>query len=152
MNYKFVVDKSLGKLSKWLRILGFDTLYEGDAPSLYFEQEIDSDRVILTRTKRIQKQFSSQALIFIESNDPNAQLEQVIKDLGIEKTDIHLFARCLECNIPIAGVAKEEMFGQVPDYVYETNNTFHKCSKCNKIYWPGSHGTRIMQRIEEMFK
>ena len=152
MKYKFVVDKSLGKLSKWLRILGFDTIYEGDFEGTLFDQEFEPDRMILTRTLQVQAKFSMQPLVFIEPNDPQEQLKQVIVTLGLKKSDIKLFSRCLACNVHIFAVSKQQVFGRVPDYVFETNDTFQQCPNCNKIYWPGSHGVRIAERIEELFK
>jgi len=152
MLFKFVVDKSLGKLSKWLRILGFDTVYEGDFEGTLFDGEFELDRVILTRTLQVQDKFFSQPLVFIEPNDPQEQLKQVVAALGLKKSDIKLFSRCLKCNIYLSAVDKPQVFGLVPDYVFETNDIFQKCPNCKKIYWPGSHGDRIAERIEELFK
>ena len=87
----------------------------------------------------------------IESNNLEDQLRQIIRELRIAFKDLKPFTRCLECNASIKLFAKAEISGQVPDYIWETNETFRKCPRCNRVYWPGSHTKRSMQRIEDLF-
>jgi len=151
MNPCFAVEKTLGKLVKWLRILGFDTLYEQDFPNSCIFDLADSRRILLTRTHSVGKQKSSPNLIFITSDNIFEQLKQVIKTLALEKTDIRPFSRCLRCNRAIEAIDKESVRYRVPDYIWETQNSFRFCPKCRKIYWPGSHTQRSMRLIKEMF-
>ena len=152
MKYSFIVDRSLGSLAKWLRILGFDTVYEADVSLEEFYHQIDEGRVLITRTRRIQKALFNRRHIFIEFNSLQEQLKQVVGQLDIKPTDIRPFSRCIHCNLLTDQIAREDVFGLVPDYIWETHQKFNNCRRCNRIYWSGSHNERSMDRIEQIFK
>ena len=144
---RFVAERTLGKLAKWLRILGFDTVY---AANVTGEELINTakNRILLTRTKRIWNMIIAKEGIFITSNYPFEQLREVILALGIEKEDIRPFSRCIRCNASIRLIEKNAVRGKVPDYIWETQNTFHTCGHCRRIYWSGSH----IQRSRDIIK
>jgi uncharacterized protein with PIN domain len=148
---RFAAEMTLGKLAKWLRILGFDTFY---APNVSGEKLIDigKGRILLTRTKRIRDMKTAQERIFITSNNPFDQLREVVQTLGLTMKDIHPFSRCIRCNLPIRTVEKKVVRGMVPDHVWETQEVFHTCSRCRRIYWPGSHAHRSRDRIKRLFQ
>ncbi len=152
MKYSFIVDRSLGSLAKWLRILGFDTVYEADVSLEEFYHQLDEGRVLITRTRRIQKALFNRRHIFIEFNSLQEQLKQVVGQLDIKPTDIRPFSRCIHCNLLTDQIAREDVFGLVPDYIWETHQKFNNCRRCNRIYWSGSHTERSMDRIEQIFK
>jgi len=137
----------LGKLSKWLRILGFDTVY---AANVTGEKLIDTakGRILLTRTKRVRNMKIAKERIFITSNHPFEQLRDVVLAVGLANEDIRPFSRCIQCNALIRLVEKNAVRGKVPDYICETQDTFHTCSHCRRIYWPGSH----IQRSRDIIK
>jgi len=151
MRFRFAADRALGALAKWLRILGYDTVFESDVSSQSFFENLEDERILLTRTRKIQKQFSSYRTVFITSDNPADQLKQVVDEIGINQADIRPFSRCITCNLPIAAVGKEEVYGRVPDYIWQTHDTFNKCSRCGRIYWPGSHAERSMEKIRLLF-
>lgn len=151
MNLSFAADRSLGRLAKWLRLMGFDTIYESDVSIDWFYDNLDEMRVLLTRTEKIRSRFSGRRLVFIESNDLFEQLAQVIAELVISPEDIHPFSRCIECNESIVDVDKEIVFGLVPDYIWETHDNFSMCRQCKRIFWRGSHTKRSMEKIERLF-
>jgi uncharacterized protein with PIN domain len=151
MAFCFAADRTLGKLAKWLRILGFDTNIEIDVPADRFYAHLEKDRIVLTRTVAIKKQFKAHRLVFITSNHLDLQLRQVITEIGICPTDTRPFSRCIHCNVPILDAAPEDVCGLIPDYIYETHNEFHKCLQCNRIFWPGSHTRRSLETIEHLF-
>ncbi len=151
MNPCFAVEKTLGKLSKWLRILGFDTLYEQDFPNSFVFDLADSSRILLTRTHSVGKKKSSPNLIFITSDNPFEQLKEVIKTLALDERNIRPFSRCLRCNLSIETIDKDAVRNSVPDYIWETQNSFRCCPKCRKIYWAGSHIKRSMCLIKDLF-
>ncbi|MEA3436279.1 MAG: Mut7-C RNAse domain-containing protein, partial [Thermodesulfobacteriota bacterium] len=132
---------------KWLRILGFDTIYDPDIIN-----PAESGRTLLTRTKRIQDEYTTDKLIFIESDKPFEQLQEVIKELGIVKEDIKTFTRCIRCNTEIGTINKNSIRSVVPDYVWENQDYFKVCSKCKRIYWQGSHTKRSMELIKKLFE
>ena len=150
-NHGFAAERTLGKLTKWLRLLGFDAIFELDVPDDFLFEALKRDRILLTRTERVRDKYSYQRLIFIESNDPKEQLSHVIRELGIVEADMRPFSRCLRCNVEITEVEKDLVYGRVPDYIWETHDRFQNCPMCRRIYWPGSHTKRSMKTIREFF-
>ena len=151
MNPCFAAEKTLGKLAKWLRILGFDTSYESNFSNSTAWQPADAKRIFLTRTQSRRDKTSSSNLIFIKSDHLFEQLKEVIQTLALEHKDTRPFSRCLQCNTAIEAVDKDSVRNAVPDYIWETHDTFRRCRRCRKIYWPGSHTKRTMDIIEGLF-
>jgi uncharacterized protein len=151
MNFSFAADRTLGRLSKWLRLMGFDTAYESDVSSHRFYENLDEKRVLLTRTDKIRKQFAGHRLIFIEANDVFGQLSQIVNELKITSKDIRPFSRCIACNTPVMQITKEAAFGRVPDYIWETHDNFSQCRQCERIFWRGSHTEHSMDKIRKLF-
>jgi len=152
MKYSFAADRTLGKLTKWLRILGFDTIFESDISQKAFYEHLEHERVLLTRTTKIRDRFAVKRLVFIEADNVYEQLRQVIDELAITHKDIRVFSICLHCNSPIVGVNKQIIYGRVPDYIWETHDEFSTCRLCERIYWSGSHMERSRAVIERLFK
>lgn len=152
MKVSFAAEKTLGKLSKWLRILGFDALYEPEINGGEYFDNVQAERILLTRTRKVQKKYGSSRLIFIHANDPFEQLREVIDALGLKFEDSRPFSRCIACNVPIEPAEKESIRNRVPDYVWDTQKNFQQCPRCRKIYWPGSHTQRSMGLIQRLFK
>ena len=152
MTLYFAAYRTLGKLTKWMRILGFDTTFEIDASDELFYEHLPIDRIVLTRTGTIKKQFSDHRLVFVTSNYLDVQLKQVIAELGIRPADTRPFSRCIHCNIPIVDADPDDVCGFIPDYIYEIHNEFHKCMQCNRIFWPGSHTKRSLERIAHLLE
>lgn len=146
----FAAEKTLGRLTKWLRLLGFDTRYEPELTGKKFIETLEKDRVLLTRTRRIQNQFASSQLIFIESDHLMQQLNQIFRELGLKASQIRPFSRCLQCNASIVIVEKASVLGRVPDYIFEIHDRFQKCPECDRIYWPGSHTRRSLDKIQQL--
>jgi uncharacterized protein with PIN domain len=147
----FAAEPTLGKLAKWLRILGFDTSYE---PSFSAEKAMDSgrkNRILLTRTERVRDGKLPQEFIFITSNNSFEQLREVIDTLDIIYTDTHPFSRCIRCNTRIQPVDKDSVRGNVPDFIWQTRDIFQICGQCRRIYWPGSHTERSHDIIMRLF-
>jgi uncharacterized protein len=147
----FAAEPTLGKLAKWLRILGFDT---SCVPGLSTKKNMDSgrkNRILLTRTERVRDGKLPQEYIFITSNNSFEQLRQVIATLGIIYTDTHPFSRCIRCNTRIQPVDKDSVRGNVPDFIWQTRDSFQICGRCRRIYWPGSHTQRSHDIIMRLF-
>ena len=152
MGYCFAADRTLGKLAKWLRILGFDTIFETDISKKAFYEHLEHERILLTRITKIRDRFAVKMLVFIEADNVYEQLRQVIGELEITPKDIRVFSICSHCNSPIVGVNKQIIYGRVPDYIWETHDEFSTCRLCERIYWSGSHMERILEVIERLFK
>ena len=146
---KFAVDRMLGRLAKWLRVLGQDAIY-GEHLTGYglIRAAWAEDRLILTRDRRL-KQKQPPPFIFIESDDFHAQLEQVIRacDLDFQAT---LFTRCLRCNSPLDDIAKESVETLVPAYVFASQEKFSWCGRCRRVYWPATHHQQMVEELSRL--
>ena len=149
---RFATDASLGKLGRLLRAAGFDTRCEHQSGGMDFWQKLDPDRIVLTRTRRIHSELGGRRLVFIRHNAPLDQLLQVAATIPIVKAHLRPFSRCIACNTPTRRVARDQVYGQVPPYVWNSHTTFHTCDSCKRIYWAGSHRERICRRFEMIFK
>lgn len=136
---KFAVDCMLGKLAKWLRILGFDTVYF----SRINDDELlalagQDNRILLTRDYRLSLKAAPKCQLFIKSDSWQEQLIQVMEELDL-KNMINPYSRCLECNTPLKAILREAVKQLVPAYVYEQAKEFSICPKCSRVYWRGTH-------------
>jgi len=143
---RFVADVMVGKLARWLRILGFDVAYS----NVFKDEEIvriakEENRIILTRdTRLIPRELEKQSL-FIESDQYREQIHQVLQAFDLK--DFNIFSRCIECNTPLRQIDKEEAFDKVPPFVYLTQERFAACPSCNRVYWHGTHADQMLSRI-----
>ena len=145
---KFVCDRMLGTLARYLRILGYDTLYPEEARDaellfLAYTQE----RILLTRDTRMGTRISPNIFV-LKSVIPEEQLKKVVKKFKL-KTEDTLFTRCLECNTPLVEVEKKEVKGKIPPYVFKHHNKFAKCPECKKYYWTGTHMKKMKKRVKK---
>ncbi len=147
---KFIVDDNLGRLAKWLRMLGFDTLFSKSA-SLYgmSRKAGEKGRLFLTRSRKNAGSKMFERAFLIKSSAVFEQLKEIAPILDIEKE--RLFTRCSICNEVLHEIEKEKVSSLVPDYIYRNNERFKKCPDCGKIYWKGTHNKAIMSKIEEIF-
>jgi hypothetical protein len=141
---RFAVDHMLGRLAKWLRVLGFDVLYERLLNGEQIERLAQQGYIIITRT---QKWCSLPQVLCPENNNPMEQFRKVIASASISPDEIRPLHRCIRCNQLLESLSRSEAFGLVPDFVYETQVAFHRCIGCGRVYWPGSHSKRMMAQI-----
>jgi uncharacterized protein with PIN domain len=148
---KFLADSSLGRLSKWLRILGHDTLYwRGEADRAFLRKAEREGRAVLTRRKDVLARQHPGLVLFVENDRVEDQLVEVLGKLGLKPDPGRLFTLCLRCNEPLKEAAPEEMRPLVPDYVSRTQREFRMCPKCRGVYWSGTHRERalaVLQRV-----
>jgi uncharacterized protein with PIN domain len=147
---RFAADKTLGKLTKWLRLLGFDTRYASELSSKKIMDTLENDRILLTRTRWVQRQFACRRLIFIDSDHLAQQLKQIFRELDLDVAQTRPFSRCLQCNTLIIPVEKASVWSRIPDYIYEIHDRFQRCPECDRIFWPGSHTRRSLEKIRKM--
>lgn len=144
---RFLCDEMLGKLSKWLRLLGYDTSYiktKDDGVLIVIAEK--EGRILLTRDKELNKRCKRSS--FIESDDPDEQLQQVFKEYGLSKDKA--LSICSVCGRALQQVVKEKAEGKVPEKVFELQDEFWFCNKCNKFYWKGSHVEKIVDKIDKL--
>jgi len=149
----FVADDQLGKLARWLRILGFDTLYfrEIDDEEL-IRKAAEEKRLLLTRDTRIAADPGDANCIFIESDNWIEQLRQLVAQLKLKLSPQGLFSRCLLCNAPLHPIPKTEVKERVPPFVFKTQEEFVHCSSCDKIYWQGTHVAHVLDVLKPVFQ
>ena len=143
----------LGRLAKWLRLLGYDTLYFKDIEdSLLLRIAREEQRVLLTRDTRIVKVRDVGQHLLLSCNDPFEQLEEVVHSFGLIRKGITaiLHSRCAVCNGMLTDITKEHALVHVPEYVFKTSSSFRRCRECNKIYWKGTHTNRIEKKLSEL--
>ena len=153
---KFIVDHNVGKLAKWLRMMGYDTtFFNGSDDSLMVATALAGGRVILTRDTQIMKRrvVTSGKLkaVLIQSDKPELQIRQVIDNLSL-KCQFRPFSICLECNQPLVAKNREEVVDLVPQYVSQTQNQYVQCPACHRIYWRGTHWQAMTQKLERLAK
>lgn len=147
---RFAADQMLGKLAKWLRILGYDTLYSRTLPNDRFLALADEGRILLSRDTRLVGKVASDRLIFVEANDPKVQLHSLVHQLGLKPQPEEFFSRCTVCNGHLELMEPEDVVGKVPDYILTAYNRFSECKTCERIYWPGSHFARSRREIRRL--
>ena len=148
---RFIVDHNVGKLAKWLRMMGYDTLFfNGSDDSAMIAAALAEGRVILTRDTGIVKRrlVTSGKLkaALLTSDEPVLQMKQVIAAL---KLDIHFrpFSICLECNRMLVDRSREQVKKRVPSYVFKTRNQYMECPACHRIYWRGTHWQAMNRKL-----
>jgi uncharacterized protein with PIN domain len=146
----FAVERTLGRLGKWLRLLGFDTLSETECPRGRFFDP-GGGRILLTRTRSVMTARAALTPVLIRANDPFEQLGEVVAAAALTREDLRPFSRCLRCNELIVPVAKAEVRRRVPDYVWQRYSDFSTCPRCGRVYWPGTHTTRSLARLAAYF-
>ena len=150
---KFIVDQNVGKLARWLRVMGYDSLFfDGNDDSQMVAQALAEGRVILTRDTEIMKRrvVTSGRLraVLIDSEELECQMRQLIDTLDL-KRQFRPFTLCLECNQLLAERSKEEVRDRVPPYVYQTQDQYMECPACHRIYWRGTHWVAMTQRLRK---
>lgn len=145
---KFIADNMLGKLAKYLRMIGYDTVFPppGNARDLIHLSK-DENRVILTRNSIFIRDFKPENYLFIKSQHFPDQLIQVIKKYGLEINIDKFFTLCTICNKPLLQVSKEEVKEKVPESIYMNFEEFRQCPLCSRIYWRGGHTQRMEKKL-----
>jgi len=149
---KFIVDCMLGKLAKWLKILGFDTVYFSkieDSDLLALGQK--EGRVLLSRDNGLIEKSRDIKTLFIGSEDWKPQLKQVLDEFDLWP-EIKPYSRCIECNFELKDLPKRRAKNLVAPFVYERATSFAICPRCGRVFWKGTHHQDMEFKIEEILK
>jgi uncharacterized protein with PIN domain len=147
---RFVTDAMLGKLTKWLRVMGFDVIYDPATTDVRLLQCAEREgRILLTRDRYLMRRRAPARRLYIESDYYYEQVRQVVYAFSL--TDrIEAFTRCIRCNAPLRAIAKQVVAGRVPPYVYTTQMTFKHCALCDRLYWGGTHRDHMVIQLQTM--
>jgi uncharacterized protein len=149
MEYRFIADVHLGRLARYLRLLGFDTVYRNN----YTKQELariseDEQRILLSRTTSLAK-HGTQHYLLVTSEEPKQQLKQVVQSFKL-KDHFLPFSRCIACNGLLEAVPKESILPLLEKNTSDYYHEFLQCNSCKRIYWKGSHYERMLNTIQDI--
>ena len=147
---QFVADAMLGKLTKWLRVMGIDVMYDPDILDVQLLRCAERrGRTLLTRDRRLMHRRGPARRLYIESDYYHEQVRQVVEAFRLAGR-VQVFSRCLRCNTPLGAIAKQLVAERVPPYVYATQMTFTHCATCDRLYWGGTHRDNMLRQLQAM--
>jgi uncharacterized protein with PIN domain/sulfur carrier protein ThiS len=151
-SHGFLLDIHLGKLARYLRILGFDTAYQND----YDDEELaeishSQNRILLTRDRRLLMRNLVQHGYCVRALEPRQQVLEVIQRFKL-KDDVIPFQRCPHCNTLLESVSKAEVLERLEPLTRRHFEEFHICPNCRQVYWKGSHYERMLTFIDKEIK
>jgi len=153
---RFIVDSNVGRLGKWLRLLGYDTLFiHPIEDGALVDIALSEQRILLTKDTHVLRRrlvTSGQVTaLLIEGDGVMEQLRQVAEAFGLDPSS-RRFSRCNECNEPLVAKAREDVRDLVPRYVYETQSRFTFCPRCGRVFWSGTHWARMTERLNDLLR
>jgi uncharacterized protein with PIN domain len=148
-----LIDCTMAKLARWLRLAGFDTALDSGPPdaSRLGQMSDAQQRIILTRSKDVFQKIGPGRCVLIGFNVPMAQARQVMQRFKIQRHALKPLSRCAQCNVMLTVQPKDAALGLVPDYVWQHHERFFRCPQCERIYWPGTHADRTKSLIDRWF-
>jgi len=142
----FAADVMLGRLARWLRLLGFDTFYDNHAGDDFLAGLVRREgRILLTRDHPLHWSLPAGASYLVEADRHPAQLAEVARALALDRFDLP--PRCSRCNGSLVETSLARVEYLVPPFVRATQRRFCQCTACGKVYWAGSHAPRIADRL-----
>lgn len=148
MALRFLLDGMLGSLARWLRILGYDTVYHIDMDDDMLRAEAqNSHRVLVTRDAELfrKTEKSGAKAVLIHSEHIREQLKELVDTMSISLIPVN--TRCPRCNGSLNHIDKSEIEGKVPLESYKVFDEYWICTACNAIYWKGSHWIQIEETL-----
>lgn len=143
----FLCDQNLGRLARWLRIMGFDTEYMRTWDENAIERARAAGRMLLTRRRDFAADRQS---IVLESDFLKDQLRCLDKQLKLSEKLLP-YSRCSICNASLKCVKAQDVKNLVPEYVSTTRETFVRCTHCLRIYWKGTHTDKMAKAMLGLF-
>lgn len=151
-NPKFICDVHLGRLCKYLRMLGWDTLYSNEyTPEEMIERSLQEKRILLSRSIHLIRHQGLTHAWWVRSSNPLEQLNDLVTRLDLSKQADPL-TRCLNCNSMLVEVNKMEIMDRLEDRTAKYYSEFFVCRTCDQIYWKGSHYESMVKFIEQHFQ
>ena len=144
---KFVADNHLGRLARFLRLLGFDTLYERNwADPELVSISTSERRLLLTRDVDLLKHGSLTHGYHVRATDPRHQVTEIVRRFHL-RGHLAPFTRCMACNGDLSTVAKEMVAHRVPPETLRHVDDFVACTSCDKVYWRGAHHPELSRIV-----
>jgi len=147
---RFIADAHLGKLARHLRLAGFDCLWRDDWDDAdLVALAVSESRILLTRDKGVLRRRALREGRFVRATESEAQLAEVARVYGLRGV-LRPFSRCRECNLPLEEVPKKNVEAALPPRVRAQYARFKRCAGCARVYWEGTHYTRLRGVLERL--
>ncbi len=142
---RFIADAHLGALARRLRMAGFDTLYDNFTADDEIERIAEREnRIILSRDRELLKRRTITHACYVHAIKPDLQFREVLARLDLAGS-VRPLSLCLDCNLPLAPVARDEVLSALPARVRDRQQRFSRCQRCGRIFWEGSHWRRMRE-------
>jgi uncharacterized protein with PIN domain/DNA-directed RNA polymerase subunit RPC12/RpoP len=143
---RFIADAMLGRLARWLRIMGFDTAYqEHITDAELVRRSLLERRTVLTRDRSLPEEWRVASIYVLASETGVDQLREVTRAFDLA-SKVALFTRCSVCNAQLEPASADSVRDDVPERVFTAHAVFQRCPGCSRVYWRGTHADR-MERI-----
>jgi uncharacterized protein len=148
---KFLCDDNLGKLAKYLRLLGFDTAFAATiSDGELIAKMLREDRLVITRDRQLADRIEAGRVVLVDIDSPEEQLRQVIQKLKIPIIKEQFFSRCLLCNEVCREINPNDIKDNVFPYILKTKDQFRRCPKCGRLFWQGSHYKHMIANLDKI--
>jgi hypothetical protein len=149
---RFILDVHLGRLARYLRLLGFDTLYRNNFDDAELAHLASKEwRILLTRDRGLLKRNSITHGYYVRETDPRRQLQEVLARFDLYRS-VQSFQRCTHCNGLLETVAKEQIWNRLEPNTRRYFDQFWMCGGCQRIYWKGSHYVHMQRLVEDVLE
>ena len=147
---RFILDCHLGRLARYLRMLGFDSRFTPDSDDTsLLEISLEESRILLTRDHGLLKRRRLQRGYFVRATKPRRQVAEVIERLQLQSA-AHPFTRCIACNGELQGVSRDMVLHRLRQNTRRYFREFFQCRTCGRVYWKGSHYERMQALVREL--
>ena len=147
---RFIADAMLGRLARWLRILGFDCAWDAEIDDeALVRRAVVEDRILLSRDRSLPADWWVPGIHLIGSEALGDQLRDVVRSFDLAGS-LRLFSRCNECNLPLREARKADVRERVPPRAFAQHESFFECPSCRRVFWEGSHTERIRRVVDEL--
>ncbi len=150
---KFLCDDNLGKLARYLRLMGFDTAFVtpiSDAQLIALT--LKEDRIVITRDLHLAERIEPDQVAVVDTDSPELQLKEILARFNPPIQRHQFFSRCLICNELCREISPEDIKDKVFPYILRTKSQFRQCPRCNRIYWQGSHYKRMFDKLNQLLE
>lgn len=151
-----VIDSMCGRLARWLRMLGFNTHYDREVDDVKLLSKVkDGGGLLITRDASLHRRALKEGLssILLKSSNHAEQLATLANELKSKFKFDPDSSRCPACNSLLRKVSRDEVMGKVPEKSFKLYSVFWVCTRCNKVYWQGSHWPgilKVLKKVESM--
>jgi len=148
MEDRFVAEPMLGKLAKWLRLLGYDVLYQRSYREKELTRLLAQGRRLLSR--RLESQARHPGVVLLRSDRVGEQLKELQNLWGLRIGESRFFTRCLLCNVPLTQADPAAAKSTLPEHVFHENaSRILFCPECGRFFWPGTHKARMLKQLKD---